>query len=248
MLISANELNALLKRVFEGMGYTPGHYEDAAALVSWLQLHREDGLSELERALDLVADRERPAAELVAEGPTTLIFECQGRSALNCLPTLLELASVKALEQGSVCLEVRQCHNRKFILKLLADCARQGLWARASWDNGHEPVRRHLARIEAGAAYPSYREYKLPEHAAPAKPQSLSLVLGTAAHPQPILEDEAVRDDRCVTPTEFALAHQQALENGMEISPALWQRLNQLAEAVLVESSERSRSGAGGRA
>lgn len=41
--------------------------------------------------------------------------------------------------------------------------------------------------------------------------------------------------------------HEQALEHGMEISPALWQRLNQLAEAVLVENSERSRSGAGGR-
>ncbi|MBT8764934.1 DUF3726 domain-containing protein [Metapseudomonas boanensis] len=247
MLISANELNALLKRVFEGMGYTPGHYEDAAALVSWLQLHREDGLGELERALDLVADRERPPAELVVEGPATLIAECHGRSALNCLPALLELACVQALEQGSIGLEVHHCHNRKFILKVLADCARQGLWARAQWDNGHDPVRRHLARIDAGAAYPTYQEYRLPEHAPQEKRQSLTLLLGTPAHSQPAVEIEDAREERCITPADFALAREQALENGTEISPALWQRLNRLAEAVLVESSERSRSGAGGR-
>ncbi|MDH4564123.1 DUF3726 domain-containing protein [Pseudomonas sp. BN411] len=247
MLISANELTALLKRVFEGMGYTPGHYEDAAALVSWLQLHREDGLGELERALDLVADRDRQANELVAEGPATLIAECHGRSALNCLPILLELACVQALEQGSIRVEIRHCHNRKFILKLLADCARQGLWAQARWDNGHDRVRRHVARIEAGAAYPSYREYRLPDHPPQANRQSLTLDLGTVTHPKPELEVGAAWEERCVTPADFALARQQALENGTEISPALWQRLNQLSEAVLVESSERSRSGAGGR-
>ncbi|MND35601.1 hypothetical protein D3C80_262420 [compost metagenome] len=247
MLISANELNALLKRVFEGMGYTPGHYEDAAALVSWLQLHREDGLGELERALDLVADRDRRASELVAEGPATLIAECHGRSALNCLPTLLELACVQALEQGLIQVEIQHCHNRKFILKLLADCAREGLWAQVRWDNGHDPVRRHLARIEAGAAYPTYEEYRLPAHLPQTNRQSLTLLLGTPAHPQPAPEVEAARETRCITPADFALARDQALENGTEISPALWQRLNQLAEAVLVENSERSRSGAGGR-
>ncbi|MDH4555955.1 DUF3726 domain-containing protein [Pseudomonas sp. BN417] len=247
MLISANELTALLKRVFEGMGYAPGHYEDAAALVSWLQLHGEDGLGELERALELVADRERPATDLVAEGPATLIAECHGRSTLNCLPTLLELASVHALEQRTVQVEVRHCHNRKFILKLLADCARHGLWAQASWDNGHAPVRRHLARIDANAAYPTYLEYSLPDHAPRADRQSLSLLLGTAAQPQPALEVEAAGKERCITPAQFSEAREQALEHGMEISPALWQRLNLLAEAVLVENSERSRGGAGGR-
>jgi hypothetical protein len=247
MLISANELAGLLKRVFEGMGYTPGHYEDASSLVSWLHLHGEDGLGELERALDLVADRDRPISELVAEGPATLIAECHGRSVLNCLPTLLELACVQALDQGAMQVEIRHCHNRKFVLKLLVDCARQGLWAQACWDNGHAPMRRHLARIEAGAVCPSYQEYSLTEPSPQTERQSLTLALGTPAHPQPAWTLESARAERSITPADFALAREQALENGTEISPALWQRLNRLAEAVLVESSERSRSGAGGR-
>ncbi|WP_137821472.1 DUF3726 domain-containing protein [Pseudomonas sp. D(2018)] len=247
MLISANELKALLKRVFEGMGYALGTYEDAAALVGWLHLHGEDGLGELERALDLVADRERPMAELIAEGPATLTVECHGRSALNCLPALLELASVQALEQGLVRVDFLHCHNRKFVLGLLTACARQGLWAQASWDNGHGPVQRHVAWIDAGDANPTYQTYQLAADAPLAQRQSLSLTLGIPGDPQRLTEPAPARYDRCVSPTEFALAGEQALENGMEVSPALWQRLNRLAEAVLVENSERSRSGAGGR-
>lgn len=247
MLISANELTSLLKRVFEGMGYTPGHYEDAAALVGWLQLHGEDGLGELERALDLVADRDRATTELVAEGSSTLLADCHGRSALNCLPALLELACVQAAEQTTFRVEVQNCHNRKFVLKLLADCAKRGLWAQASWDNGHAPVQRHLAWIDASASHPSYLAFTLTEHSPHATRQSLSLTLSTVATPQPPSEIEATRSERFVSSDDFALAREQALENGMEISPALWQRLNGLAEAVLVESSERSRSGAGGR-
>ncbi|MDH4654746.1 DUF3726 domain-containing protein [Pseudomonas sp. JS3066] len=247
MLISANELTSLLKRVFEGMGYTPGHYEDAAALVGWLQLHGEDGLGELERALELVADRDRAATELVTDEPGSLNADCHGRSALNCLPALLELACVQAVEQPAFRVEVQNCHNRKFVLKLLADCAQRGLWAQASWDNGHSPVQRHLAWIEAGASHPSYLTCTLSEHSPQATRQSLSLMLGTAAQPQPVGEVVAKRSERFVSPDNFALAREQALENGMEISPALWQRLNSLAEAVLVESSERSRGGAGGR-
>ncbi|MNJ69464.1 hypothetical protein D3C77_658180 [compost metagenome] len=108
-------------------------------------------------------------------------------------------------------------------------------------------MRRHLARIEAGAAYPTYEEYRLPAHLPQTNRQSLTLLLGTPAHPQPASEIKAAREIRCITPADFALAREQALENGTEISPALWQRLNRLAEAVLVENSERSRSGAGGR-
>lgn len=247
MLISTTELTALLKRVFEGMGYTPGHYEDAAALVGWLQLHGEDGLGELTRALDLVADRDRPATELVAEGPTTLIAECHGRSALNCLPALLELAYAQPLESGPVHVEVRHCHNRKFVLKLLSDSARRGLWANARWDNGQQPVHRHEAWIEAGAAYPTYRVYSLAEHSLQTTRQSLSLLIGAPAHAQPAMAFDAANNGKCIAPAAFALARKQTLENGMEISPQLWQRLNGLAEAVLVNSSERSRSGAGGR-
>ena len=248
MLISSNELTALLKRVFEGMGYPVGYYEDAAALVKWLQVHGEQGFGELQRALPFVADRERPALQLLAEESQALLFDCHGRSALNCLPSIVELAETKALEQGCVNVKVRNCHNRKFVLKLLVDCARQGISGLAYWQNGKQPVSEHVASIAAGAAYPSYSEALLVDPAT-ADTQTLTLLLSTRIDLLGQLHGSASQRSgyRQVGPEQFARAGQGALEGGMDISIELWQQLNQLAEAVLVENSEQSRSGAGGR-
>lgn len=248
MLISSNELTALLKRVFEGMGYPAGYYEDAAALVKWLQVHGEHGFGELQRALPYVADSQRPAMQVLAEESQALLADCFGRSALNCLPSIVELAQTKVLEQGCVNVKVRNCHNRKFILKLLVDCARHGISALAYWQNGKQPVSEHVASIAVGAGYPSYSEALLADAGA-ADTQTLTLLLSTRIDLSGQLHGSAAQRSgyRQVSPEQFARASQSALEGGMDISIELWQQLNQLAEAVLVESSEQSRSGAGGR-
>jgi hypothetical protein len=248
MLISSNELTSLLKRVFEGMGYPVGYYEDAAALVKWLQVHGELGFGELQRALPYVADSQSPALELLAEESQALLFDCHGRSGLNCLPSIVELAQTKVLEQGCVNIKVRNCHNRKFILKLLVDCARQGISGMAYWQNGKQPVSEHVASIAVGARYPSYSEALLVDPAT-ADTQTLTLLLSTRIDLQGQLHGSASQRSgyRQVSPEQFARAGEGALEGGMDISIELWQQLNQLAEAVLVENSEQSRSGAGGR-
>ena len=123
MLISANELAALLKRVFEGLGYPQGQYEDAAAMAGWLPLHGEDGLD----ALAWQADPALPATELSAPAPGRLVARCHGRSALDALPSLLDLACLRASRQGRIQLEILDCRDRKCVLKLLADCARKVL-------------------------------------------------------------------------------------------------------------------------
>ena len=122
MLISANELAALLKRVFEGLGYPQGQYEDAAAMAGWLPLHGEDGLD----ALAWQADPALPATELSAPAPGRLVARCHGRSALDALPSLLDLACLRASRQGRIQLEILDCRDRKCVL------AAGGLPARAA--------------------------------------------------------------------------------------------------------------------
>ena len=248
MLISSNELTALLKRVFEGMGYPVGYYEDAAALVKWLQVHGEQGFGELQRALPYVADSQRPPLQLLVEESQALLFDCHGRSGLNCLPSIVELAQTKVLEQGCVNVKVRNCHNRKFILKLLVDSARCGISVLAYWQNGKQPVSEHVASIAAGARYPSYSEALLADPAM-ADTQTLTLLFSTRIDLQGQLHGSADQRSgyRQASPEQFARAGAGALEGGLDISIELWQQLNQLAEAVLVENSEQSRSGAGGR-
>ncbi|RJG09006.1 DUF3726 domain-containing protein [Pseudomonas cavernicola] len=249
MLISSNELTALLKRVFEGMGYPIGYYEDAAALVKWLQVHGEQGFAELQRSLPYVADIQRPPLELLAEESQALLFDCHGRSGLNCLPTIVELAQTKVLEQGCVNVKVRNCHNRKFILKLLVDSARHGISVLAYWQNGKQPASEHVASIAAEASYPSYSEALLADSGTAADSQTLTLMFSTRIDLQGQLHGAGAKRSgyRQVIPEQFARAGEGALEGGMDISNELWQSLNHLAEAVLVENSEHSRSGAGGR-
>ena len=112
MLISANELAALLKRVFEGLGYPQGQYEDAAAMAGWLPLHGEDGLD----ALAWQADPALPRHRTERPGPGRLVARCHGRSALDALPSLLDLACLRASRQGRIQLEILDCRDRKCVL------------------------------------------------------------------------------------------------------------------------------------
>lgn len=245
MLISATELSLLLKRVFEGLGYSQGQYEDAAAMTSWLPLHGENDLEALAPALDRLGDHALTPSELAAPDAGVLSADCHGRSALNCLPSLLDLACQAALEQGGVQLDIARCGQRKFILKLLTDCAGKGLWAQVLWKDEAGRASCHAAWIEAGADYPAYQVGSLPGQAP--RPGSLTLAMGLPGRARPRQDIDAMTITRHVTPADFALARRHTLEHGAEVSEAMWQRLNLLAQAVLVENSERSRGGAGGR-
>ena len=149
MLISANELAALLKRVFEGLGYPQGQYEDAAAMAGWLPLHGEDGLD----ALAWQADPALPATELSAPAPGRLVARCHGRSALDALPSLLDLACLRASRQGRIQLEILDCRDRKCVLKLLADCARKAGPRR----DGTTAMRQRIATPPGSKAAPIIR-------------------------------------------------------------------------------------------
>ena len=241
MLISANELAALLKRVFEGLGYPQGQYEDAAAMAGWLPLHGEDGLD----ALAWQADPALPATELSAPAPGRLVARCHGRSALDALPSLLDLACLRASRQGRIQLEILDCRDRKCVLAagglrpqgLLGPGAMGRRCASAS-PHRLDRKRRRLSELPDGGPAGTRRC---------GIATLLTLTLDIEPLPAPVLEADAARIARRVTPADYAQAGRRALEHGTEVSPTLWQRLNRLAEAVLVENSEQSRSGAGGR-
>jgi hypothetical protein len=44
MRVSRNELTASLKKAFEGLGFSVGDYQDAAAMVVWSEMHGLNGL------------------------------------------------------------------------------------------------------------------------------------------------------------------------------------------------------------
>jgi len=249
MNISMNELKAALRRCFEATGYFVGNYEDAANMILWLEKHGLNGLGELKRALPYIGeDREKPLSNVVYEDNTSAIIDSKGRSALNCIAASVDLAHAKALEVGIATVTVHNCHNRKFILKALTDCGRRGISVAAYWQNGSQTITEHTAAIKAGDRYPSYSEATTSLEASTDDKQALTIICSSRVDLTSSLQhSRGNRNASYITPEQVALNKEHSVDNGIEIDDALWAEINRIGEGVLVESSERSRQGAGGR-
>ncbi|WP_421862563.1 DUF3726 domain-containing protein [Motiliproteus sp.] len=249
MNISMNELKAALRRCFEASQYFVGNYEDAANMILWLEKHGLNGLGELKRGLPYIdEDREKELSSVIYEDSTSAIIDSHGRSALNCIAASVDLAHAKALENGIATVTVHNCHNRKFILKALTDRGRCGISVAAYWQNGSGPVTEHAAAIKAGERYPSYSEATTDLPASTDDKQALTIICSSRVDLAVSLQaSQGNRNARHISAEQVEKNKQQSVESGIEIAPDLWDEINRIGAGVLVENSELSRQGAGGR-
>lgn len=249
MHVSMNELKAALRRCFEATGYFVGNYEDAANMILWLEKHGLDGLGELRRALPYIdLDSDKPLSTVVYEDSTSAIIDSKGRSALNCIAAAVDLAHAKALESSLSTVTVHNCHNRKFVLKALTDCGRRGISVVAYWQNGSQTITEHTAAIRAGERYPSYSEAITSLQGEPDEHQTLTIVCSSRVDLNSSLQQSrGNRNVHRITPEQLAANREQSVDRGIEIDEALWDEINRIGAGILVENTERSRQGAGGR-
>lgn len=249
MHVSMNELKAALRRCFEATGYFVGNYEDAANMILWLEKHGLDGLGELRRALPYIdLDRDKPLSTVVYEDSTSAIIDSNGRSALNCIAAAVDLAHAKALESSLSTVTVHNCHNRKFVLKALTDCGRRGISVVAYWQNGSRTVTEHTAAIRAGERYPSYSEATTSLTGEPDERQTLTIICSSRVDLTSSLQkSRGNRNARHITADQVAVNKEHSVDNGIEIDGDLWDAINRIGTGILVENTERSRQGAGGR-
>jgi LDH2 family malate/lactate/ureidoglycolate dehydrogenase len=249
MHVSMIELKAALRRCFEATGYYVGNYEDAANMILWLEKHGLNGLSELQRALPYISeDRTKPLSTVIYEDSTSAIIDSNGRSALNCIAASVDLAHAKALENGIATVTVHNCHNRMFILKALTDCGRRGISVAAYWQNGSQTVTEHTAAIKAGERYPSYSEAMTTLTANEEDKQALTIICSSRVDLTSSLQrSKGNRNASYISAEQVELNKEHSVDHGIDIDEDLWARINKIGEGVLVENSDRSRQGAGGR-
>ncbi|MDH0303257.1 MULTISPECIES: DUF3726 domain-containing protein [unclassified Pseudomonas] len=224
MRVSLNEIQVMCRKAFEGMGFAAGDCEDAADLVGWLQLQGLDGIGTLAKALDYLQRETARDFALRYEDRALLVLDANGQSVLRCAATAVEMALAKALRGGQAVLRIHHCHNRILLLGLLSRAAETGLEVQAHW---HDARQRHRAAFAAGAAQ---LQLDSAANANDGFEQSITVLFSRqAAGPRPL-----------ASPLP-------ASPQGFVVDEAVWQRLRQLAEQILVESSEASRRhGAGG--
>ncbi|EKT4458087.1 MULTISPECIES: DUF3726 domain-containing protein [Pseudomonas] len=226
MRVSLNEIQVMCRKAFEGMGFAVGDCEDAADLVGWLHLQGLDGIGALEKALDyLQSEAEKPFA-LWYEDSALLVINAQGHSILRCAATVVEMALGKALRSGQAVLRIHHCHNRLLLLGYLSRAAELGLQVQAYWGDARQ---RHVATFASGANRPELRS-DAQSAAGDGIEQSITVLFSRSAHHNP-----------------SAVATHATLSQGFTVSEPTWQRLKQMANHILVESTEASRRhGAGG--
>lgn len=225
MRVSLNEIQVMCRKAFEGMGFAPGDCEDAADMVGWLQRQGLDGIGALEKALDyLQCEADRPFA-VRYEDSSLLVIDAGGQSVLRCAATAVELALGKSLPGGQSVLRIHHCHNRLLLLGYLCRVAEQGLDVEARWGDARQV---HTASFLAGNSHPELRVEVLNRTAN--VEQSISVLFTLPK-----------------TPAREQRRTQVSLEQSFTVSESTWLRFKQMAEHVLVESSETSRRhGAGG--
>ncbi len=247
MHVSMNELKAALRRCFEAANYFVGNYEDAANMILWLEKHGLNGLQELQRTLPYIKqDRTKDMSTVIYEDSTSAIIDSHGRSALNCIASAVDLAHAKALECGIATISVHNCHNRKFILKALTDCGRRGISVVAYWRNGSDVVTEYTAAINAGARYPSFSQAVTNLESNEQDKQALTIICSSRVDLTSSLQNSNDHQTRFHMSAEaIAQIKEKTIDNGIEIDSKLWQEINEIGAAVLVENSEESRQGAG---
>jgi hypothetical protein len=242
MKVSKNELMASLKKAFEGLGFQPGDYHNAADMVVWLETHGFDGFSRLEAALDYLNTTAPIHADLVQEDAHNSVLDGKGTSILLCGSEAIDLIRTHVTPGFSAGLELVNCYNRTFVIQRLVKAAQRNLAFVAYWRQFDYCVK---ISIEAGAELPEHETFTIIEAF---EPQSLRIFCGTdlaVIEKQYAVQLAFGTLIETYSSAEMLACYQDSVEQGIEIDEALWQTLDDLVARILVESTESSRAGAG---
>jgi len=242
MKVSKNELMASLKKAFEGLGFQPGDYHDAADMVVWLETHGFDGFDRLQAALAYLNTTAPNHAVLVQEDEHNAVLDGEDSSILLCGSEAIDLLVAQVM-QGSVAgLQLNNCYNRTFILQRLIKAAQRDLAFLAYWRQQDYCIK---VTVSPRAKLPVYQTFMLNEQF---DPQMLRIFSGTnvaqleAEYAEHLQMGAMIGD----YPMEMMKAcYIDSLDQGIEIDVTLWNTLDDLVSRVLVQSTEESRAGAG---
>ena len=242
MKVSKNELMASLKKAFEGLGFQPGDYYDAADMVVWLETHGFDGFDRVQKALADLNTTAPNHAVLVQEDEQNAVLDGEDSSILLCGSEAVDLLIAQVMQGSAARLQLNNCYNRTFILQRLVKAAQRNIAFVAFWRQEDYCVK---VSVAAGAKLPEYSTFAMTELL---EPQTLTIfagkelkIIGEQFSAQLVMGPLLTT----FTEAEMAACYLESLERGIEIDEELWQMLDDLVARILVESTESSRAGAG---
>ena len=244
MRVSRNEMNAALKRAYEGAGYDIGDYEDAGELITWAEMCGFDIFSGLD--LPPSGPKGEATPRLVYESDSNAVIDAGGADVCQYGSLASHLALAKAQSAGLTTVQLENCRNPGLILRNLSQIALQGAFMIAYW---RDQAGYHSASFQAGYEFPEYWFVQ----SGNTDPVKFSSTVTLICSTQPDLLADAVthyngyqegtRQEKLSA--QIAVCYRDALEQGILVDENRWQALNAAAWPILVSATEQSRLGAG---
>ncbi|ANU06436.1 hypothetical protein A6F65_00108 [Paraurantiacibacter namhicola] len=246
LILSRNELLALLRRVFEALYGKTCDYEAMAEQILWLECHGLGGLDLLHDCLARLDGEERHAdrhllGAFLTKGPT-IRFDAGGASLIGFGDLLADVLIARCAGGEIRQAEIADLRDARAILPQLHRMALAGRFA-AVRISGRGNGADRFARVSASSPLPDLSGWEGAVDCA----EQASLHLVCAGSEEGLRS--AMRDlhpdwpEPAVTADQLAGTYRGSLNNGVKVRDLA--ALHAIADRVLVEATEESRRGAG---
>ena len=242
--LSLNELRALLRRTYEALYHHGYDFAVMARSCLWLEAHGLDGIGLILRSL---SDLETPCRdiELSELSANHFVLDGRGRCLIPFVNAAADLAIGAAQNSGHGQVDILNVFGRLNIFAALKKSARLNLHSAAIWYDAGED-RTHILWLRSSKHLPDY--FILNEaHTGPWGRSGIRFICSRT-------HDRVTKNVRTVlaeniepykTSDDFTFAYDAALERGIPVSNQAYAELNNIADRLLVPSTDASRRGAG---
>jgi len=244
LYLSLNELRALMRRTYEALYHHGYDFGVMARSCLWLEAHGLDGIGLILRSLD---DLETPCRDmkLSEDTPDHFVLDGRGRCLIPFVNAGADLAIAAAQDTGFGQIDILNVFGRLNIFAALKKSARLNFYAAAIWYDAGE-ARTHILWLKPEDNLPDY--YILNEtHQGPWGGSGIRFIC--ADHPERVTKNVRAVLRRGAAPhmtsADFAAAYGRALEGGIAVDKESYAALNEIADRLLVPSTDSSRRGAG---
>lgn len=231
MKISINELHNTCKKAFEACGYPYGADDEAASMVSMLEVYGLSGIARLHRTLSEIEQKGFPQTIDHQKSPHGLSVRASEFSMLALGPAIVDLGKTASQSEQTYTINIENVTDPEFLLPVLLQSKNRGATSKLNWvDNDFSYC---FQTFNDGT--PLFWRSRLK-----GSNTNCELVFGSR---DCNLSSEV---DIVCTHDQIKASEQQAIENGVSVDEKSWSDIQKLAKQVFVpESKESKERGAG---
>ncbi|EGA71429.1 hypothetical protein VISI1226_11621 [Vibrio sinaloensis DSM 21326] len=240
MIVSHNELVAAVNKAFLGMRRHCGEADVIANMVADLQMVGLNGVRHFNNASQFLSLDSDCAVSISNQSESSFEVDFHNSSIACQLPAVLDFALEKMVDNKTISITLKQCHNRWLAYSELVRLAAKGIACRAQWVNGSSP-QRALYVLNRGCVAP---EVFFSDNDVDGSDDVHSMTIELSVSDFDV-KQSAKGYSIHVDSAELSRAQQTSWQEGIFVEDAEWETLKQAATVFLVENSARSVQGAG---